>query len=248
MSCSSEPEPEPLQSDSESASCATPSPTLVVLSFRTLFMFYYETVLRDTDPSDLSNCAKASMNAGDQISIFWRPGAREFLQWMLNDFPNHYPLKLGLISNSLTSEDLRRVICSILETMGWGPPGHAPGGLVVGKHHIHLFGYEYVDYVETVSGTKQRPRWNPIVTHTGSEEDKSMLVIEGTGIYADMEAINALIVPPFIQDVLQTWAWDETCDEELKKLRYYLDKFFFRLHCERRGDVKELLECELYSE
>ena len=119
---------------------------------------------------------------------------------------------------------------------------------MVGKHHIHLFGYEYVDYVETLSGWKQMPRWNPIVTHTGSEEDKSMLVIEGTGIYADMDAINALKVPPFVQDVFETWAWDETGDEELKKLRYYLDKFFFRLHVERLRDVKELLECELYSQ
>ena len=67
-------------------------------------MFYYETLLENTCPSGVSNCAKASVNAGDQVIIFWRPGARDFLQWMLNEC--RYPLKLGIISNSFMSEDL----------------------------------------------------------------------------------------------------------------------------------------------
>ena len=105
--------------------------------------------------------------------------------------------------------------------MGWGPPRHASGGLVVGKHHLHLFGYEYVDYIETESGRKQTPRWNPIVAHTGSQEDESILIIEYTDIYANMQTINTLFIPVFIQDVFETWAWDETCDGELEKLQYY---------------------------
>ena len=172
-------------------------------------------------------CAEVRLSAGDLVKVFWRSGAREFLHWIFDDSAS-YPFQLGIISGCLDDTDLLAVIAEALESMamGWSVEKFEDAAQICVNRHciIHLLGW---DFVERPTRGRQTLESRPILWRTHSEPDQYIFIIESTGVFSE-DVPNSLFIPPFIADVLHTWAWELGEDDELLKLRRYLDMLMFR--------------------
>ena len=115
---------------------------------------------------------------------------------------------------------------------------------------IYVFGWNYVEFPFEAQADAVRVRRvlvGQILAKTGCHRDSSLLVIERTGVYLEDESHNMLVIPPFISDVFDTWAWEAAPDPELENLRRYLDRIMYKVHCEASIGMREHLENEPYE-
>jgi len=216
---------------SASSSSASVSKYLIVLSFRTFAIYYYESCLPEVRPSP---DARSSVCDGD-VWIFWRHHTRVLLEWILEN----ENCDLGII-HELDEHSLCNVLSSTL-TACLGEEWSIDSDSVVTSRlrsaRVHCFGWECVEAYRRGGSPKSI---GLMLQNVPEHNERSILLIERSEMETAERGrdLNTTITTIYIQHVLKTWAWEEPEEDGLLRLRDHLDRTLFELTQTRHGNVQ----------